>query len=203
MVMLSSGAGAADRYFGDRGGFEIYGDASTRDKPGSCWMEKSYEGAGSTQQYISWNVTNDIIYVGIVNLEWSAQKDKEYEIDIGINDGTYERTALGFVNGGYKGFIAGLPRDEFLSDLAKSTYFHVYLRDGTVIDRLSLSGSAAAVVAYKQCVAWVSQTERAAQAERDRFKDIPRDPFKNAEPKPATDSNYHSVFKTIKGLDGD
>lgn len=76
----------------------------------------------------------------------------------------------------HKGFLSGFPADEFLSTFAGSKSLHIYMGD-TVVDKLSLSGSAAGMALFKRCWIWVTGTERAAQAERDRFRDIPRDPF--------------------------
>lgn len=145
----------------------------------------AYEGPGSTKTTIIRQAKGDsqsIVYFSVVNFEWSAKEKEIYALRYAFNDGVYERDAFGIKQDSiYKGFMAGFPADEFIDTYAKSSSLHIYMGDN-VVDKLSLSGSAAGMALFNRCWAWVLGTERAAQAERDRYSGIPRDPFaKNGE----------------------
>lgn len=168
------------RDFGSAGGFDIAGKASSRDEKGICVATFEYEGPGGTKTTLSRTPDNDfqsIVWLTVANYEWSAKEDEKYNLSYHFADGEYMREASGVVEDRiYKGFIAGFPAEEFLAVYAKSGWLHVYMGD-QVIDKLSLSGSGAGVALFNRCWTWLVGTERTAQAERDRFADIPRDPF--------------------------
>lgn len=171
---------AQTRDFGSAGGFQVAGKASTRDEPGGCIALFEYDGPGSTKTTLFRTVKPDhesIVWLTVVNFEWSAKEGETYELSYVFDDGTYDRSAYGVKNDViYKGFMAGFPADEFLPTYAKSASLNIYMGD-TVVDKLKLTGSTAGVALFNRCWTWVLGTERAAQAERDRFKGIPRDPF--------------------------
>ena len=59
--------------------------------------------------------------------------------------------------------------------------------EGSIVDHLSLKGSAAGVSLFNRCWTWLMATERRAEAERARYKDIPRDPFNKGSAPPQPD----------------
>jgi hypothetical protein len=172
------------KIFGSAGGYDVAGIASTRDEAGACMAEFSYEGPGNTKTTLFRTVNSerrDLVTLFVVNTEWSAEEGITYNLDYVFNDGTYNREAGGVRKEGiYKGFLASFPSEEFLSTFAKSSYLHIY-KEQTVVDKLSLSGSSAGIALFKNCWIWLMTTERAAKVERDKFKNIPRDPFKKSE----------------------
>ncbi|MBD3746918.1 MAG: hypothetical protein IE932_11975 [Sphingopyxis terrae] len=171
---------AQTRDFGTAGGFEVGGQASTRDKAGSCIATFDYAGPGSTKTTIFRSAEADdasIVWFNVVNFEWSAKEKDTYELQYWFDDEYYDRTAVGVkMDYIYNGFMTGFPADEFLETYAKASSLHIYMGD-TVVDKLSLTGSSAGVALFNRCWTWLQGTERAAQKERDRYKDIPRDPF--------------------------
>lgn len=171
---------AETRDFGSAGGFEVGGWSSTRDEPGACIATFEYEGPGSTKTTLVRRANADqqaLVYLTVVNHEWSAKEKETYQLQYVVGDSVYERNAVGIKNDYiYKGFLTGFPADEFLNAYAKASFLHIYLGD-TVVDKLSLTGSTAGVALLNRCWSWLLDTERAAQAERDRYKGIPRDPF--------------------------
>jgi len=179
-IATGSGARAETRDFGSAGDYEVFGEASTRDETGGCMAEFEYEGPGSTKTKLFRTISSDdkhLIFLTVVNHEWSAEKGKTYELTYIFGDSFYERESLGVKSDViYKGFMSAFPADEFLRVFAGSKSLHIHLGD-TVVDKLLLSGSAAGVALFNKCWAWVVGTERAAQAERDKYKTIPRDPF--------------------------
>lgn len=180
VIAITSGAKAEVRDFGTAGGYEVSGKASTFEEAGLCIAEFVYDGPGSTKTTISRSADagfTDFVFFTVVNFEWSAKEDAKYDLLYYFNDVNYERQANGVViDRIYRGFIAPFPAQDFLGHFDRSSFLNIYMGD-TVVDRLSLKGSTAGVALFNKCWSWLVTTERAAQAERDKFKDIPRDPF--------------------------
>ena len=103
---------AQTRDFGSAGGFQVAGKASTRDEPGGCIALFEYDGPGSTKTTLFRTVKPDhesIVWLTVVNFEWSAKEGETYELSYVFDDGTYDRSAYGVKNDViYKGFMAGL-----------------------------------------------------------------------------------------------
>ena len=179
-LALASTANAEVRDFGTAGGYEVAGQASTFDKAGLCIANFDYDGPGSTKTTISRSAEagfTDFVFFTVVNFEWSTKEDGKYDLLYYFNDVHYERQANGVVTDRiYRGFIAPFPAQDFLGHFDRSSFLHIYMGD-TVVDKLSLKGSSAGVALFNKCWSWLMATERAAQAERDKFADIPRDPF--------------------------
>lgn len=176
----ANSVGAQTRDFGSAGDFDVAGKASTRDEPGLCIATFEYEGPGSTKTTVMRRPDpedRDLVFLTITNYEWSAEAGKSYDLEYVFGDKFYARSALGVkVDYIYKGFIAAFPADEFLQNYAKSESLHIFLGEA-VVDKLSLKGSSAGIALFNKCWSWLLGTERAAEAERKKFEDIPRDPF--------------------------
>lgn len=168
------------RSFGNAGGYDVGGKPSSRDEKGGCIATFEYEGPGSTKTTLFRTLEGDrqdLVFLTVVNYEWSAKEKQTYKLEYAFEGGVYERDAFGVVNDSiYKGFMTAFPADEFLKIYSKSPWFHIYMGD-TVVDRLSLKGSTAGVALFNRCWSWVLSTERTANAERKKFEGIPRDPF--------------------------
>jgi len=171
---------ACAKIFGELGGFDVQANESDAETPnsGSCIMMNEYEGPGDTQLVITRYLNNpDIVVVTSLNYNWSTKNDQKYKLRYEIDDFYYERETMGFSYGGKKGFMAGFPSDDFLPTFASGTTFRIFKDDSTV-DRLSLTNSAAAVAGFNRCWQYLKADEALKQKERNRFKGIEKDPFK-------------------------
>lgn len=140
-----------------------------------CLMHMEYEGPGDSALAIA--LYNDgRIVISDVNYGWSAEKGQIYpEISFALNGESYTGTAVGIEILGKKGFAMKFG-GEILADIAAAPAVRVYKGD-TLIDRLSLDGSAAALAMTKRCLAAVRTSVAAAERERKRWSDLPSDPF--------------------------
>ena len=64
----------------------------------------------------------------------------------------------------------------FLDDFAQGTSLHVYLGEDR-IDQLSLDGTAVARASMDKCLRQMRSEVAAAEREKQRFADLPKDPF--------------------------
>jgi protein TonB len=134
-----------------------------------------YEGPGDSSLAIGLYADGRII-VANVNYGWSAEKGRTYpEVSFELNGQSYTGTATGVEIVGKKGFAMKFGQ-EILADIAAARAVHVYKGD-TLVDRLKLDGSAAALGVTKRCLASVRGKIAAAERERQRWAGIPKDPF--------------------------
>lgn len=171
---------AAAKDFGEHGGYEVAGfEGTSETNRGGCVMaEDDFEGPGGTRlrifRYVQYP---ELVAVKVENYNWSAKEKEEYELTYQFGGGYYyDRTATGVVDSIYRGFLALFPYEDFMTTFAKSTFLHIY-RGDTVVDKLSLKGSAAGRVAFDRCWSYVVAADAAKARERARWKDIPKDPF--------------------------
>ena len=142
----------------------------------ACLMGMDYEGEGSTRLILSLDPqgSNRLI---VSNLNWSTKEDEELELDYALSSGTYEKhPTIGMRSDGRGGLVTGFEKP-FPEYFAQSRYLHIR-RDGTLVDRLSLDGSGAAMVELRRCVAGIRARAAAEAREKARWADIPADPFK-------------------------
>ena len=178
-LALLLAAPAAARNFGEHGGYIIEATEASETEAGkaSCAMQEEFAGPGDSRFTIFRYTSNpDMILAMVDNYNWSNKEDEEYEVVFDFGVGTYERTAKGVNNGIHKGLMAAFPSADFLNTFAAATQIHVYLK-GEPIDRLNADGTALARKAFDRCWAYVVADERAKQRERDKWKDLPKDPF--------------------------
>ncbi len=177
-AILISSAGHA-RNFGEHGGYDVIASESVSLKNrGYCLMREEFEGPGDTRLDLMRKVDDpEFIYVALANYNWSAKKNAEYrDFEYRFNESFYERTVLGLEDGIHKGFVAAFPYSDFMPSFAKSKSLHVYRKD-TVVDKLTLAGSAAAKAAFERCWSYLVADDQAKQREWTRWDHIPRDPF--------------------------
>jgi hypothetical protein len=142
----------------------------------ACLMGMEYEGEGATRLVMSLDPegSNRLI---VTNMNWSIKEDEELTLDYALSNGTYAKhPAVGMRGDGRGGFVTGFEKP-FPDYFAQSRYLHIR-RDGTLVDRLSLDGTGAAVVELRRCVAAVRARAAAEAREKARWADIPTDPFK-------------------------
>lgn len=140
-----------------------------------CLMSMEYEGPGDSTLAIGLYSDGRII-VANVNYSWSAEKGRPYpDVSFLLNGKSYSGTAVGVDILGKKGFAMKFG-SEILADIAAAPAVHVYKGDA-LVDRLKLTGSAAALVVTRRCLASVRAKLAAAEREKQRWSDLPRDPF--------------------------
>lgn len=147
-----------------------------------CLMHMEYEGPGDSSLAIGLYADGRII-IANVNYSWSAENGRRYpEVSFELNGQRYTGTATGVDIVGKKGFAMKFG-EEILADVAAARAVHVY-KDDTLVDRLRLDGSAAALGVTKRCLASVRAKQAAAERERRRWSDLPKDPFAADKPEP-------------------
>lgn len=141
----------------------------------ACGMTMEYEGAGSTRLSIFERYDGRRFAI-VDNDLWSAKEGEAFAIKAELGEWVYTLPAEGSTpTGGRRGLLF-LVSDDFLRDFAASS--GLTLRRGqTLIDDLSLKGSAAGVGALKRCLEDLKQERAAAERERSRLSHIPGDPF--------------------------
>ncbi|MBY8823214.1 TonB family protein [Sphingomonas colocasiae] len=164
-------AGAAEaRTWPSAGGWDI---GETDD---SCGMMMRYEGKGATELTLFRRLDGSVEMM-VTNSGWSTVKGEAYKLSYHLNGTAFSGESFG-IGDKYdvrKGFGASFKAD-FLLDFRKSTYLHIY-RDETLVDQLSLAGSAAGLAVLERCLAHVRGLRLAEQREKQRWEHIPDDPF--------------------------
>lgn len=170
-VLLPSHGYAAEYRTREVGGWEV-GESTGND---SCYIGMEYEGEGSTLVILSLGIDKRP-YLLVSNYNWSIKDKDEFTLNYELSNGVYEdHPAAGSKDGIRGGFITSF-EERFPEYFAQSTYLHI-TRDGSIIDKLSLSGTAVAVGELRKCVAIVKARADAEAREKARFADIPKDPF--------------------------
>lgn len=148
-----------------------------------CFMTQEYEGPGDSRLTLAM-YTDGRVFVSDTNAEWSAEEGRTYEdVAFALDDDTYGGgKVVGLKLLGQSGFI-GKMGEGFLTDFAKAGALHIYKGD-TKIDRLSLTGTTLGLATLRRCVSSLQaaktvsdRAEAAAERERRRFADLPKDPF--------------------------
>jgi hypothetical protein len=174
------------RSFGEHGGYVVQAEegSETEANKGFCAMQEEFAGPGDSRLTIGrYTSQPDMVLVSVDNYNWSTTIDEKYQVKFDFGEFYYERTALGTRDGIHKGLVAAFPAKEFLDTFAAARRLHVYLKDD-LIDRLTMDGSSAARQAFERCWAYVVADERAKKRERDRYSDLPKDPFAKQPEKP-------------------
>jgi len=139
-----------------------------------CLMHMEYEGPGDSSLAIGLYADGRII-IANVNYSWSAEKGRRYpEVSFELNGQRYTGTATGVDIVGKKGFAMKFG-EEILADIAAASAVHVY-KDDTLVDRLRLDGSAAALGVTKRCLASVPRNKRRPSVSADDGRTCPRIP---------------------------
>jgi hypothetical protein len=194
VLLASTPAGA--RQWPDTAGWEVHEAANF------CYMWMDYEGPGETEFSLAIDIDDRVMFM-IVNRDWSVEPGKPYKIAVDMADQTLTGPATGEKGDAYpykRGLRVLVGDDKFLTSFAKSPYMHFYLdptpgeefaaEGALVLDKLKLSGSAAALAQVKKCVAAVKRdrtAEARAKAEYEtRWRGIPKDPFITGQQRPET-----------------
>lgn len=159
----------AAEVIGTRGDWEVFRDNK------SCGMTRTYEGLGDTEMMVIKYAAGNI-RIMITNTEWSAKQDARYDISYVVNGATYGGAkAVGTAERGRKGFVSTFV-GRFAEDFAEGSILQVLL-EGEEIERLSLAGTGTALALIDQCLIRLRADLAAAERERARRSNLPRDPF--------------------------
>lgn len=162
-------AANAAETIGTRGNWEIFRNAN------SCGMTRDYDVPGATEMVVIKYVDGKI-RIMITNRDWSAKQGKLYDISYVLNGTSYGGAqAVGTADQGRKGFVSTFVAD-FADDFAQGSLLQVLLGEQQ-IERLSLDGSGAAMALVNQCLATARGDLAAAERERERRAQLPKDPF--------------------------
>jgi protein TonB len=141
-----------------------------------CAMALEYEGKGDTILSVGKFLDGHAIVI-VTNYGWSAKKGDVYDLkffvgDQGFGGGKSIGTGESYER---KGFITSFGAD-FFPAFAAGSGFKIY-KGNTLVDNLTLDGSASASATVNRCVAHVRSLRAAEERERNRFAHIPDDPF--------------------------
>jgi len=140
-----------------------------------CGMSSEYEGKGDTELMLMVGLDGNVI-VSVKNSGWSPVEGQKYDLEFYLNGTSYGGgAAVGDADGYKKGFVAKFGGD-FAQDFAGGSSLAIY-RGQTLVDKLSLRGTAAGVAMVRRCVAALKADRDAAAREKARFADIADDPF--------------------------
>jgi hypothetical protein len=134
-----------------------------------CSMGSLYEGYGSTFLYLAYTPAKDEAYVSISNENWQSIVDGEsMALDFHLGTETWSGVKAKGYNGGDgepAGFVATFDGKDFLIDFGIAPSL-IIMKGSTVVDRLSLKGTKAAVIELSRCASSIN-------------KGILKDPFAN------------------------
>lgn len=168
-IAMASYPAAAAEIIGTRGGWEVFQDSR------SCGMTMDYDGPGETQMTVL-RYADGNMRVMITNTAWSAKPDELYDISYHVNGTVYAGAkAVGTGSRGRKGFVSTFAAS-FAEDFAKGATLRVLLSDEE-IERLSLTGSGAAMALVDQCLLRMRASTAAADREMEKRAQLPKDPF--------------------------
>jgi hypothetical protein len=168
-IAITSQAVPAAEIIGTRSGWEVFRDSK------SCGMTRDYDVPGATQMTVIKYPGGDI-RIMITNTEWSAKRDKLYDISYQVNGTAYGGAkAVGTADRARKGFVSTFVAG-FAEDFTKGSTLRVLL-SGEEIERLSLGGSGAAMALVDQCLVRVRASLSAAEREKEERAELPKDPF--------------------------
>lgn len=164
---------------------------------GVCGIAMTYSGKGSSELIVMLRPDGGVA-LQLTNTGWSASENERYDITWSFDEGGFTGPALGVGTPSdiRRGFF-GKFDTSVLTSLERSTGLQVR-RGDTVVDDLSLKGSAAALRVAKRCLAAVKSDLEQARRERERFAHIADDPFADS---PGEKAPLQPNFPTQLGAD--
>lgn len=170
LLIPSLSAPAAARSWPTTAGWEVFeGDDF-------CGLALDYEGKGETRLTVL-KMSDGSATMAVTNYGWSAKKGEVYDLEfyvgtlqfrggksVGMSE-SYERT----------GFVTKFDAN-FFPAFASASSLKVYKGD-TLVDSLRLQGSGTALRVVDQCVGNLRAVKASQERQRQRFANIPDDPF--------------------------
>lgn len=174
---------AVPKSWGSYSDWEVSDDQSSH----RCFIGREHEGPGSTIFGISTDLDEGDTTIFILNDNWTVGNGDKIRLEImfdGIKGYTYTGDGIGFTSDGKRGLAMRVNDPDFRRDFGVAGGLQLFKVDGegdaakyTVIDYLKLDGTGAAMAAFNRCLAHQRSVIAAERRERDRWKDIPEDPF--------------------------
>lgn len=183
MTLLLITAPAQASEWGSYADWQVTGNESDN----TCFFGREFEGPGETHMGVSVDAKDSSVSIWVLNDNWSLKEGDGIKValDLRGTPNSYSGSGMPFTSGGKSGFGMNFKSMEVLSDVAAANGAHFYKIDGegesekyTLIDKLNLDGTGAAVAALRRCFAHQKGLIAAAEREKKRWKDIPADPFK-------------------------
>jgi TonB family protein len=159
----------ANVHFSSARGWEIY------QTPDSCSAIMNYDGPGGTD-LILMKEKGGRLLLSLTNDAWSIKDDEKRELTYVLDDKVFVGNGRGYKNGSKAGFVQGFNAD-FEDGFASANSLSILLGE-QLVDRLSLTGSSAALVQVNACLGELHAQDRAIERERQKWAHIPADPFK-------------------------
>lgn len=177
LVLFANNASARAEFYAEVQGWSV---ANSDD---ACAAVKHYDGPGETT-LIAFKTVDGRFSLGISNKNWSVAPGQIYDITFILDNDIYSGgESRGYEAMGLKGFKTVFGAG-FEKSFIASRALTIFLKT-TLIDKLSLRGSSAAVMQVNRCLEGMRLEEAAAERERQRWSKIPVDPFKNAPKDPS------------------
>lgn len=144
-----------------------------------CGLSQTFEGPGETALNLVWEDGGAAGFV-IDNRGWSSKAKERYDVMFELDTISYDGAAYGSIDTqSFRKGIAGTLPVEFFAHFAASDSLKLSL-NGTLIDSLSLHGSAEAVEMLMKCVRERITVLKNQRRELERWSHIPKDPFAKA-----------------------
>lgn len=165
-------AAAGDYTTRDVGGWTV---AASRDGEG-CFLTREFDRTGRTTLLLGLEIdgTN---HLTVLNANWSIAPKERLELNFRLAKGSFPKHfAVGLASGGKQGFVTNFGA-KFPSLFAASPSLDIF-RGDVPVERLSLTGSGAAVAELRRCVAAQRGRPVGKAADEDKSSgSIPIDPF--------------------------
>lgn len=168
---VTTGVAAVARDWPETAGWDI---AELKD---DCALHQTFAGKGETELTLFLQ-TDGLAMLVVGNDGWSIKKGEKADLTYVVNGHSYSggpTVGISDKHDPKKAFATKFGAD-FVSDFAAAPSLLI-LKGDVIVDRLSLSGSGAAVATAKRCSAKVRTDIAAAKAEKRRYADIADDPF--------------------------
>ena len=151
-----------------------------------CVMTTDYEGPGESTLTVAMYTSGQTLITD-TNRNWTSKVGEKYDdVSFSLDGKVYEGQVNGFALLGKNGFAAKMDQ-ALLADFAAAATLRIS-KEEVLIDRLELSGSAAALGVVRRCVGTIrareaaaARTDKAARAAEAQYDDIKRDPFAKPE----------------------
>lgn len=172
LLVFTSFQPAIAREWPDAGGWKVIENEKI------CYITNSYRAQGYYDVTVIQNVDAPIAVLVIINSAWnSIELGKEYSVKVHTDEYYYEIDDAHGVNiAGKKGVSISLDQS-FVEDFASSDALTLYV-GGTFALKAKLTGSSAAVVGLKKCLAAIAGDKVAEEKRLAPYKGLPEDPFK-------------------------
>lgn len=165
----------------DVGGWTV---AASKDGKG-CFLTRDYDRPGDTTLLLGLD-RDGTNHLTVLNANWSIKPKDRLKLTFRLSGGAYAgHFAVGMASDGKQGFVTSFEA-KFPTYFATSASLDI-TRGAVPVERLSLTGSGAAVAELRRCVESSRARPAAGPTDQLRADDIPKDPFAPARKRKARD----------------